>query len=61
MNALWPIIVIVAGAFGVWFVRYLNAPRPFEIAIIAVVVLLLIMWLLSMGGIWVDPPAVDLD
>lgn len=51
MNFLWPIIVIIAGAFGVWFVRYLNAPKPFEIAVIAVVALALIWWLfVTFGG-----------
>ena len=60
MNVLWPIIVLVAGAFGVFFVRYVNAPRPFEIAIIGVVVILLLIWLLGLGGVWIDPVG-DLD
>jgi hypothetical protein len=46
MNVLWPIVVLVAGAFGVWAVRYFGAPKPFEIAIIAVVCLAIIWWLL---------------
>lgn len=62
MNVLWPIIVIIAGAFGVWFVRYLNAPRPFEIALIVVVALLLVFWLLGSAGMWIDlDPVVDVD
>jgi hypothetical protein len=60
MNILTPIILLIAGAFGVWFVRYLNAPRPFEFAIIGVVVILLLIWLLGLGGIWIDPVA-DID
>lgn len=62
MNALWPIIVIGAGAFGVWFCRYLNAPRPFEVAIVAVVILLVVVWLLTVfGGVDLAVPRVDVD
>lgn len=60
MNILWPIVLLVAGAFGVWFVRYLDGPRFFEMAIIGVVVILLLIWLLGLGGIWIDPVG-DLD
>jgi hypothetical protein len=55
MNALWPILVIVLGAVGWYLIKYLAAPKPFEVALICVVVLLLLVWLVGVfgGGLYV--------
>lgn len=51
MNVLLPIIVVIVGAAGVWFVRSINSPKPFEYAIIGIVILVLLWWLLvTFGG-----------
>ena len=58
MNVLWPIIVIIAGAAGWWLIRYLGAPKPFEVALIVVLVIALIWWLVTTfgGGLYVPRP-----
>jgi hypothetical protein len=59
MNALWPILVIAIAAVVWWLLVETQAPRPFRIALIAVVAILLIVWLfgvVSGGGLVLAPP-----
>lgn len=53
MNALWPTIIIIAGAAGWWLIRYIHAHQPSnQVAPIVVVVILLLLWLVSVSGVW---------
>jgi hypothetical protein len=58
MNILWPILVIIAGAAAWWLIKYLNAPKPFEVALVVVLVIALIWWLVATfgGGIYLPRP-----
>jgi hypothetical protein len=52
VSIVTPILIVILGACGWWLIRYLNAPRPFEVALFVVCAVLLLLWLLAaLGGV----------
>lgn len=45
------IILAVVVALALWLVRYLGAPKPFEVAIIVIACIIAILVLLSLVGV----------